>query len=190
MKLVRELLAALRNHKYEETESGMFFPKARLAFVNYFDIQKNDEPIEYFPNLVVDEFRTRALEILFGDQAKDTAYYLAPYEGNVSPTNTWTAANFTANSTEFTNYTEAARPEWVTPATADNFAISNSASKAVITVGAGAQLTVWGIGLLTASGKSATTGALAAANKASAARNVVETDTLTLGYTMSLQDAS
>lgn len=190
MKLVRELLTAIRNHRFEETESGMFFPKAQLAFVNYFDIQKNDEPIEFFPNLVVNEFRARALEILFADQAKDAAYYLAPYEGNVTPTSSWTAANFAANSTEFTNYVEATRPEWITPATSTNYAISNSASKAVITVGAGAQLTVWGIGLLSASGKGATTGALVAANKATAARTVVETDTLTLGYTMSLQDAS
>lgn len=190
MKLVKELFAALRNHKYELTESGMFFPKAKLCFVNYFDIQKNDEPIEFFPNLVVDEYRTRALEILFGGTAKDAAYYLAPYAGNVTPTNTWTAANFATNSTEFTNYTELTRPEWVTPATATSFAISNAASKAVITVDTGAQNTVWGIGLLSASGKSATTGVLAAANKATAARTVVATDTLTLGYTMSLQDAT
>lgn len=190
MNLLKELFTALRNRKYEKTDTGIFFPSSKLMFDNYFDIQLNDGPIEVFPNLVVDEYRTRSLEILFGGQAKIGTYYLAPYAGNVTPTASWAAGDFPTTATEFTNYVEAARPSWDAAATATDFAISNAASKAVITVDSGAQDTVWGMALVSASAKSATTGVLVAANKATSARTVAETDTLTLGYTMSLQDAS
>lgn len=192
MKLFRELVRAIRNRKYEETESGLFFPEAKLAFDNYFDIQKNNGPVEVFPNLVVDEWRQAALEILFASGTQQTNFYLAPYAGNVSPTASWDASNFTSNSTEFTNYDEAARQAW-TPGSVDtsDYSIDNSASKAVFTVGSGAQATIWGVGLLTASAKSSTSGLLVAANKAASARdNLVDGDEITIGYTITLNDAS
>jgi len=189
--LRRELQRAAANYKFEQDEEGgLFFSRTGLRLAGVFDIQKNDEEVEHFNNLIVAEFLNSALEQLFGATAKIGTYYIAPYAGNVSPTASWTAANFTANSTEFTAYDEAARQVW-TPGSAAAGVISNSASKAVFTVSAApAQTTIWGAGLISASGKSATTGVLVAANKASAARdNLVASDTVTIGYTLTLADA-
>lgn len=192
MKLFRELMRALRNRRYEQTEHGVLFTESKLSFENFFDIQKNNGPIEIFPNLVVDEWREAALDILFASGTQQTSFYLAPYAGNVSPTASWDASNFTANSTEFTNYDEAARQAW-TPGSVDtsSYSIDNSSSKAVFTVGAGTQTTIWGVGLLTASAKSSTSGLLVAANKATSARdNLVDGDEITIGYTITLNDDS
>jgi len=190
--LKRELQRAVANHKYEPTEGGVLFPQAKLAWRGMFDIAVNDEEPEYFPNLIVTEFLNSALSQLFGTTSKIGTYYIAPYAGNVSPTSSWDASNFTSNSTEFTAYDEANRQEWVVPTTASGGSIDNSASKASFTVEASpSQTTIWGAGLLSASGKSATTGVLVAANKAAAARdNLVEDDIITIGYTLTLSDAS
>ena len=190
--LKRELQRAVGNHRFEQNDQGgLYFPAAGLVLAGMFNIQKNDEEVEEFPNLIVDEFKNSALEQLFGGTAKIGTYYIAPYAGNVTPAASWTAANFTANSTEFTAYDESTRGVWTVGAAASG-AINNSASKATFTVStAPSQTTIWGAGLLSASAKSATTGVLVAANKAAAARdNLVAADVITLGYTLTLSDAS
>lgn len=195
-KLHRELRRAASNYKFEQTEDGgLFFPGIGACMKGTFDIQKNNGPIEFFPNQLVDEFLLSALEQLFGDTAKIGTYYIAPYAGNVSPATSWTAANFASNATEFTAYDESARQEWVTGSAsvaANVGSISNSASKASFTVEASpSQTTIWGAGLLSASGKGATTGVLVAANKAGSARdNLVEADVITIGYTLNFSDSS
>lgn len=186
MKLFNELMRAVRNRKYETTDAGMYFPVINMEIGGYFDVQVNDGPVEVFPNLVVDQWRVRALEILFLQATPETNFYLAPYSANVTPLATWTAANFTSNSTEFTNYTEAGRQIW-TVATVDAFSVSNTASKAVFTVAAGAGNTIWGVGLLTQAAKSSTLGHLVAANRSPTSRtNLVEDDEVTIGYTINL----
>jgi hypothetical protein len=190
MNLLRELLRAVRNRRYEETEHGLFFPKAKLQFDNFFDIQVNDGPIEVFPNLVVNQWRTRALEILYSTASKINTYYLAPYAGNVAPQPAWTASNFSSNATEFTNYKEASRQEWEVGAV-NNHEITNASSKAVFTVDGGGQTIIWGVGLLSSSGKGSASGFLVAANQAPSPRdNLVEDDEIAIGYTVRLQDAS
>jgi hypothetical protein len=190
-RLNRELRRAARNFHYErDEEGGILFPGG-VRMGGVFDYQLNDGPIEYGPNLIVDEFLDSMLEQLFGGTAKIGTYYIAPFAGNVTPAASWTAANFTSNSTEFTAYDEAARQEW-TVGSASGGSIDNSASKASFTVSAApSQTTIWGAGLLSASGKSATTGVLVAANKAATARdNLVEGDVITIGYTLTVTDNS
>lgn len=186
MKLLNELLRAVRNKKYEQTESGMFFPGSNLSLSGMFDIQVNDGPVDSFPNLVVNEWRTRALEVLFLDATKSTTFYLAPYVANQSPLATWTAASFAADATEFTNYAEPTRPAWTVNAV-DSFSVSNTANKAVFTIGAGAQTTIWGVGLLTSNAKGGVNGYLVAANRSAASRdNLQSGDEVSIGYTISL----
>jgi len=185
-RLKRELRRALANKQYEPTdEGGILFPRANLSLGGIFDIQLNDGPIEYFHNMIVGEYRQDALEILFGASSKDSAFYLAPFATNATPTASWTAANFGANTTEFTSYDEGTRPVWTTGSVTESggtYSIGNSASKATITVDNSGQTTVWGLALLTASGKGASTGAMVAASKAAAARdNLVDGDQLTFG---------
>jgi len=190
-KLQRELSRAMSNGHFEQDEAGaLLFPRSGLVLGGVFDISKNGEEPELFPNMIVDQFRTSALEQLFGGTAKIGTYYLAPYAGNVNPASGWTAANFASNATEFTNYDEAARIEWDT-GSVSSFSISNTANRAVFTIADGGQTTIWGAGLLSASAKSATSGVLAAASKAAAARdNLVDGDEITIGYTITLNDDS
>lgn len=191
-KLNRELQRAVRNHRFEQDEAGgVIFPAAKLRIGGVFDYQLNNGPIEYGPNLIVTQFLNSMLDQLFGATAKIGSYYIAPYEGNVTPTASWTAANFTSNSTEFIAYDEATRQAWTT-GSASGGSIDNTASKASFTISAApAQTTIWGAALLSASGKSATSGVLVAANKAATARSgLVAGDIITIGYTLSVTDNS
>lgn len=193
--LKRELNRAVANHRFEQTEDGgIFVPRAGLRLQGFFDLAVNDESPEVFPNMIVGQYLQSALEQLFGSTSKIGTYYLAPYAGNVSPATGWTAANFTSNSTEFTNYDETERQEWVTGAVTEAagvYSIGNAASKAQFTIGAGGQTTIWGAGLLSTAAKSSTAGVLVAASKAASARDsLVDGDVITLGYTLTLTDAS
>lgn len=191
-RLMRELRRALANKQYEtDPNQGLVhFPRSNLDLRGVFDMAVNDGPREFFPNLIVNEFRTDALEQLFGSTAKRGTYYIAPFAGNVTPVSTWDASNFTSNSTEFTNYDEATREEW-TVGSVSSFSIGNSASRAQFTIGAGGQTTIWGAGLLSESAKSSTAGVLVAASKAASARdNLVDGDIVTIGYTITLNDGS
>ena len=192
MKVMKELFRALRNHRYDETPSGLYFPNSGFTLQGVFDTQVNDGPVDVFPNMIVNQWREQALNILFGSTAKITTFYLAPFAGNVTPTASWTASNFASNATEFTNYTEASRQTWTVGAVnTSDYSIGNSAAKATFTVGAGVQTTIWGVGLLSAQAKSATSGVLVAANKSAAARdNLVEGDQITIGYSIILNNAS
>lgn len=191
MKKLRSMLAkAARNFHYEHTGNGILFPKHRVLMGGVFSMQVNSEPVIQFPNTVVDEFLVSGLEQLFGATAKIGTYYIAPFAGNVTPTGSWTAANFASNSTEFTNYSEASRVLWDVGSVAAN-AIGNVSNRAVFTIAAGAQTTIWGAGLLSAQAKSATSGVLVAAARAGAARdNLVENDVIQISYEISFQDAS
>jgi len=189
-KLKRELSRALANNDFEQSKNGIVFPKSKLALGGVFTMAVNGQDEQSFNNTIVNQFRTSALEQLFGATAKIGTYYIAPYAGNVTPAASWTAANFTSSATEFTNYDEAARQEWDVGAVSA-FGISNVASRATFTIGGAAQTTIWGAALLSSSAKSATSGVLVAAARASAAReNLVDGDEITLSYTIVLNDAS
>lgn len=189
MNLKKELARAVSNRKYEQTDTGIFFPASRIAFNNFFDISVNGSEPEFFPNTVVDEGLDYILETALRASTPVATWYIAPFAGNVTPTSSWTASNFASNSTEFTNYTESSRQTWASDAVAGQ-SVTNS-TRAVFTVDDGGQTTIWGAGLLSASGKSATTGILVAAAKLVTARsNLQETDEVSIGYTVSIADNS
>lgn len=134
-------------------------------------------------NLVVDEGLNSLLDTyLNGDgTAKITAWYVALFEGNYTPTAGLTAANFTATATESTAYDEATRQLWV-DAGASAKQITNSANKATFTMNA--SKTIYGAALLSASAKSSTAGVLFAASRFSVSRAVVDNDQLLITYTV------
>lgn len=103
-----------------------------------------------------------------------SSFYLAPFAANVTPPANLTAATFPAALTEFTNYTEANRPAWVTDgdATPDNPFLTNAASPALITIGSGPQLVLWGVALVSVAAKGATGGVCMAAQKRTTALNL------------------
>jgi hypothetical protein len=188
-----EFSRALRNHNYEVSESGIFFPGANVMASGVYthDVNGKDERID--SNIVVTEGLNSLLDVALHDATKIATWYFRLFSANTSPLATWTAANFTANATEITSgtegYSEATGQAFVEAAAAAG-AITNSASKAaftiVRTIDPAAALSVWGAGLLSNSTKGGTTGTLMSASKFSAVRTLYNTDVFNLGYTLTL----
>lgn len=114
------------------------------------------------------------------------AWFIALFEGNYVPTATITAATFTATATESVAYNEAARVAWVPGAIAAG-SVSNTLSKAVFTMNA--TKSIYGIGQLSASAKTATTGTIVSCAAFAAVKNVVATDVLSVTSTLTATSA-
>jgi hypothetical protein len=125
-------------------------------------------------NRVVDQGINYILNAALRGESVLSNFYIAPFVTNSAPAANLTAASFAATLTEFTNYSESARQAWVTDASASALVLENANAPALITIAGGAQTTIWGAALLSASPKSATSGVLVAAQKRSAALTVEE----------------
>lgn len=136
---------------------------SNLKFHESFGFQVNDGPEIWTPNRVVNQGLNYILNAAFRGEGVISAWYIAPFAANVSPTAGLTAANFTATQTEFTNYSEPARVAWQTDGASTTQELVNNTLPAVYTIGGGGQTTMYGAGLLTAQAKSATGGTLGAA---------------------------
>lgn len=123
-------------------------------------------------NRVVDQGINYVLNAALRGENVLSAFYIAPFAANVTPAAGLTAANFASTMTEFTNYTQPARPQWVTDGASTALVLENAAAPALFTIAGGAQTTIWGAGLLAGSPKSSTTGPLIAAQKRSTVLNV------------------
>ena len=179
-----EALRRLRSGQYEVSKNGaILVPALGLSFAGHWETQIGDAPWEVDPNIVVDEGILHILDVALDQGAANSAFYIAPFGGSVTPVNTWTAANFTANSTEFTNYTESTRVAWANDGAAAN-AIGNSTTPATFTIGTGGG-TIRGAALISASAKSATSGKLVAAARFSADKVMAAAEELRVKYIIS-----
>lgn len=186
--LSRDLARALRNNDYEVIDEGsIFVPKQNIRIAGEFVHSVNGCDERRDANLIVDEGLQQLLDVNFNSGTPITAWYCGLYSGNVSPVNTWTAANVTANSTEFTNYTQSTRVAWTSNGAASlgPNSVSNSSSTAAFTIGTGGG-TVWGAFLASASAKSATSGKLNSASKFASSRTLLAADVLNIAYTVSM----
>lgn len=186
----REFARSADNFEYEVGESGIYFPRQKVIFGGVFthDVRRNGELLgeRQDSNIVVNEGLTHVLNILFRSGTQVATWYLAPFKGNYTPLATDTAANITANSTEATEYDEAARVEY-NEAAPSSQVVTNSANRATFTFNA--PITVYGAFLASASAKSAITGTLLSAGKFAAARAVVAADELLIRYDFTAADA-
>lgn len=178
-----ELSRAVSNHRYDKTDSGLYFPAQGLTVGGIFEAAVGLGPYEPAPNLVPLEGLNHLLSVALAQGVQKLDFYIALFSGNVTVQNTWTGANFVANATEFTNYDEATRVEWEKGAVAAG-AVGNTDTPAVFTVGAGGG-TVRGAALLEASAKSATTGVLIAAARFATDKVMAEDEELRIKYTIS-----
>jgi hypothetical protein len=179
-----EFLRALRNRHYEYTEAGLLFPKQKFIIGGCVEHTLNGKDRQVTPNLVTLE----GIDYLFAGGLASGAVvanlYVAPYAANVAPVNTLTHATWVAAQTEFTNYTETTRQQWV-QAGSSGGVISNTASPANITVGTPGQTTVYGLAIVSASAKSAVTGVLVSVAAFSAGRTgLLAGDLLGFKYTL------
>lgn len=183
----RELARAVANHKYEVSPDGLFMPTMNAFVGGMLATSLNGADLQIDPNTYTTEGLNYLLTTGVKNGSPSAAFYLAPFSGNVTPSASLTASTFTATQTEFTNYDEAARPEFVDGAVSAG-SVSNSASRAEITASASGG-TVWGAGLLSVATKSATTGVLLACAKFASSRVLAETDILAFQYTLTLTPA-
>lgn len=155
-----ELSRALRNFDYEKMGDGrILFPKSKLVGGGAFGHSVNGADYRLSGNMVVNQGLDDLLNVYWGNQAKRTNFYIAPFAANVTPTDALTAALFTSTQTEFTNYTESTRVAFQKPTSTTTQTISNTANPARFTIATGGG-TIWGAAILTAQAKSATTGVL------------------------------
>lgn len=178
----REAARALRNHKYDKTDTGLLVPSMHLRINGVFEVSAREEPYEPAPNMVVTEGLTHIIDVALSQATQKLAFYVALFSGNVTVANTWTGANWVANATEFTNYTEANRVAWAEAGAAAG-SISNTASPALFTIGAGGG-TVRGAALVEASAKSSTSGVLIAAARFSVDKVMAAAEELRVRYTL------
>lgn len=183
------LARELRNGHYEQAENGILFQRSRLFIGGAFTHALNDEAPILEANLMTAQGLNYLLGASLGTTGQNAQYFVAPFSGNVTPQATWTGANFDNQATEFTGYTDATRPEWVRPSGATSQAIGNSASPVVFTFAPGGPYNLYGMALLTASAKEATTGLLIAATRFASPRlNQQEGDRLSVEYVVSAVD--
>lgn len=144
-------------------------------------------------NLIVDQGIRYILNAGLGPgtTTRITAWYLAPFSGSSSPASSWTAANFTSNSTEITatspeGFSETTRQAATLPDTSANDYIDNYASKATFTAVTASTLSVTGLGLLSNSTRGSTAGTLFSAVKFATARSLQNGDAWQAGYRATL----
>jgi hypothetical protein len=187
--LIRKRMA---NNQYEVSDDGIYLPKERAYIQGVYTHNVNGLDEREDKNILTDEGINKLLNVNYnGDTAVGT-WYLALFSGNVTPAAGWTAANFTANSTELVSnsegYSESVRQTY-NEATSTAKSITNNASKAAFTIITATSVTVWGAGLLSSSVKGGTTGTLSSAAKFSTARVLYNSDVFNLGYTVSMTSA-
>ena len=192
MKHRGEVLRALANHKYDITDDGSILLGAGINAIpmGVFDVdhRRGGDLIARVAgsNVIPTEGLNHILSIVVAGGSQVLTWYMALFEGNVTPGASLTAAMFTATTTECTAYDEAARVAFNEGAAAAGV-IDNAANRAIFTMNA--TKTVYGGALLSASAKSATTGSLLAAARFATPRNVVDDDELSVRYTLTLTSA-
>lgn len=191
-----EVARAVRNLRYELTETGMYLPASKMYVGGAFRHThfRADGSVDTCidPNRVVKEGINYLLAAAFAGGSQITNFYLAAFSGNVTPDTNWTGANFVANSTEFTDYTAANRLPW-TVVTPTNQSVGNSAAipAATMTLKAGGPYNIYGLGLLEAQAKGAVTGKLVAATRFANPRlGLPAGDKLGLEYIISAKDVA
>jgi hypothetical protein len=152
----------------------------------------NGKDVRYDYNLVPTEGIAYFLGVGLAATAKLSAWFLAPYSGNVDPAANWTGANFASLATEIVSLTEGfsntTRPAW-TPGAVTAGVIGNLAAKAVFNVVCTTNVNIAGAGMLSVNTRGGTTGTLVSASRFSSVRAVYNGDAFELGYEVELQDS-
>lgn len=175
---------AILDGRFEETEVGLFVPSERTLIQGVVKYSKRGEPEETTHNLIVNEGLDYIVGVSTGAVAQISNWFVAVFSGDVTVQATWTAANFATNSTEFTQYDEAARPAWV-PGAVSSGARDSFASKATFTSSVDAAV-IRGAALISSSAKSGTGGTLMGATRFPSDKNLDTGEILDVGYGLQL----
>jgi hypothetical protein len=182
----RELYRHFRNfnYEYDDDNNDLLISHARIGGV--YEIDAPDGlGITVAHNLLTTEGCNALLSCGVAGGTQYGTWYIAPFSGNVTVLDTWTAATFAATATEITAYAEGNRVAFVESVPASKSA-NNTANPAVFTA-ATTNVSIWGVGLLSSATKSSTAGVLLSAAKYSTVRSLPTAgDQLSVKYTITL----
>lgn len=184
-----EFSRALRNRQYERTPSGVLFPRQGVFLGGVFRTLINGEDEQIDSNVMLLGGLDDIIKVYFDQAAQRTAFFIAPFSNNVTPTDDLTNLTIVSTLGEFIHYTEANRQSWVNDAPAAQ-SVSNAATPAVFTAD-GTAGTVWGAWLTTSATKSSTASQLpVAASKFGGSRVLQPGDKLSIQYTFTAADGT
>lgn len=166
---------AILDGRFEETELGLFFPTEQTMVAGVFQYSKRGEIDEVSENLVV----TEGLNRLITAGITSSTWYVALFTGDVTPQASWTAANFSAGSTETINYS-GDRKTW-TPGAVAAGAVNSFAAKASFEATADG-VVIRGAAMLTSLTKGGVSGTLLGASRFPSAKTLDTGEILDVGY--------
>jgi hypothetical protein len=183
----REFRRNVANHKYEQTEQGIYFPTAKALLRGTYAHKVNDEDWIEDHNLIPDEGLNYVLGVACTGVTQITTWYMALYANAYTPTAALTAALFPATAGEITSgsegYSEANRVTWVPDAIDTvNTEVINDGTPAAFTIVTASSLAVNGAALLSVNTKGSTAGTLLSAGRFAAQRNLSDTDSFNVKY--------
>lgn len=177
-----EILRAIRNKKYEVTDTGIYIPSLKAGIGGYFETTINGRDPQVDGNIIPTQGLNLVLDSLMPGGAGQQ-WYVGLFSTNTTPLDTLTGANWVLAQTEFTGYDEANRVDFDNSAAAAGV-LSNDASRAEFTINTAA--TIYGGALVSAQAKSSILGSILACAKFAVGRAVVDNDTLQVKYTLSV----
>lgn len=190
--LAKDIRRAIRTNKYELSEEGVFIPGANGYGNGVFIEYVNGQEAGINKNRLVDQGLVHLLNVVLGGEAKQAAWYVPLFSGNVSVAANWTAATFASQASEIVSTTEgyagANRPTW-TGSAATTPTMNNNAAPALYTIATAATLTVRGAALISSQARGATTGVLWAASRFANDRQLQNGDEYGIKYSTTFTSA-
>jgi len=144
---------------------------------------------EVIPNIVTDEGLNYILDSALSNATQSAAFYVGIFSNNYTPQATDVMSTFAGAGVAgeiTTAVAETTRQTWVDAGAASKV-VSNTASPAVFT--ANSTVSSYGAFLSSDPTMSGTTGNLIAASQFAAVRNLLNTDTLNVTYTLNIAEA-
>lgn len=193
---INEFRNYILNNKYEQSETGVYFPKARATMSGIYDhwVTGYESEMASDHNIIPDEGLNHFLSVALKGGTANANWYLGLHSGSGTPTSALTHANYNATLSEIQassgdpgGYTEATRVAWAADAIDTvNTEVVNDTTPAEFTISTTTTCIVNGACLVSTSGKTDYTGTLISAGKFSAQRNLADTDVFNLKYKVDL----
>jgi hypothetical protein len=193
----REFQGYVDNHKYERTESGVYFPRASAYMSGVYEhwITGQESDVRRDCNVIPLEGQNYMLGVVFkGTPTQTTSFYLGLHSGTGAEDSAVTAATYNATYSEIQaqsgdpgGYTSATRIAWASDAIDTvNTELVNSTTPAAFTISTTTTCVVNGAWMTTQSGRTNYTGYAMSITKFTATRNLANTDVFNLVYTIDL----
>lgn len=198
-KHIDEFRRYARNHKYERSESGIYFPAAKAWMRGTYEhwITGYESDLRVDTNVIPVEGQNYFLSVGLAGGTASTSWYLGLHSGTGAESEAVTAATYNATYSEIQaqsgdpgGYTSATRILWDKDALDTvNSEIVNDTTPAAFTVSTTTTLVVNGAWMTNKSGRTDYTGVALSVAKFTATRNLANTDVFNLKYKIDLDAA-